>query len=97
MDYIRDLRPAKWGSGALRSGNPKPLMSALSQKQTSEHIQSMSALPPKADIAEYDRHVRFVPKTDIAGCHERVESPLVTTGQPKVGCIGVFNPEYRRP
>ena len=25
-------------------------MSALGQKQTSEHFQSMSALPPKADI-----------------------------------------------
>ena len=27
----------------------------------------MSALPPKADIAEYRRHVRFVPKADIDG------------------------------
>jgi hypothetical protein len=26
----------------------------------------MSALPPKADIAERDRDVRFVPKADIA-------------------------------
>ena len=26
----------------------------------------MSALPPKADIAEGDPHVRFVPKADIA-------------------------------
>jgi len=26
----------------------------------------MSALPPKADIAEGDRHVRFVPKADIS-------------------------------
>jgi hypothetical protein len=25
----------------------------------------MSALPPKADIAACDRHVRFVPKADI--------------------------------
>jgi hypothetical protein len=25
----------------------------------------VSALPPKADIAERDRHVRFVPKADI--------------------------------
>jgi hypothetical protein len=25
----------------------------------------MSALPPKADIAERDPHVRFVPKADI--------------------------------
>ena len=40
-------------------------MSALGQKRTSEDIQSMSALPPKADIAERDWHVRFVPITDI--------------------------------
>jgi len=33
----------------------------LGQKRTSQHVQSMSALPPKADIAESDRHVRFVP------------------------------------
>ena len=26
----------------------------------------MSALPPKADIVECDRHVRFVPKADIS-------------------------------
>ena len=26
----------------------------------------MSALPPKADISERHRHVRFVPKADIA-------------------------------
>jgi hypothetical protein len=25
----------------------------------------MSALPPKADIAERDHHVRFVPQADI--------------------------------
>jgi len=28
----------------------------------------MSALPPKADIAECDRHVRFVPKADVSRC-----------------------------
>jgi hypothetical protein len=50
-DYSRDLRLAKWGSGAsLHGSNPEPLMSALGQKQTSKHAQSMSALPPKADI-----------------------------------------------
>jgi hypothetical protein len=27
----------------------------------------MSALPPKADIAERGRHVRFVPKADMSG------------------------------
>src|SRR5215469_85930 len=41
------------------------LMSALGQKQTLRHVRTMSALPPKADIAECDRHVRFVPKADI--------------------------------
>src|SRR6516164_3157770 len=28
-------------------------------------MMNMSALPPKADIAERDWHVRFVPKADI--------------------------------
>jgi len=41
----------------------KPLI-ALGQKQTSEDVWAMSALPPKADIAERDRHVRFVPKAE---------------------------------
>ena len=40
------------------------LMSALGQKQTSEHVQSMSALPPKADIRQGNRDVCFVPKAD---------------------------------
>jgi hypothetical protein len=40
-------------------------MSALGQKQTSAWRSLMSALPPKADIAECDRDVRFVPKADI--------------------------------
>ena len=40
-------------------------MSALGQKQTFGPKNAMSALPPKADIAECDGHVRFVPKADI--------------------------------
>src|SRR5262249_39050524 len=40
-------------------------MSALGQKRTSRHFQSMSALPPKADIGTQSRNVRFVPKADI--------------------------------
>jgi len=40
-------------------------MSALGQKQTSEHAWIMSALPPKADIETQSRDVRFVPKADI--------------------------------
>jgi hypothetical protein len=40
-------------------------MSALGQKQTSRHLKPMSALPPKADIADAMRNVRFVPEADI--------------------------------
>jgi hypothetical protein len=41
-------------------------MSALGQKRTSEHVRATSALPPKADIAKHNGHVRFVPKADIS-------------------------------
>src|SRR3974377_962854 len=34
-------------------------MSVLGQKQTSEHISSMSALPPIADIGTQSRNVRW--------------------------------------
>jgi hypothetical protein len=47
-------------------------MSALGQQQTSAHVPVMSALPPKADIAECDRHGRFVPKPDM----ERIFDPV---------------------
>ena len=40
-------------------------MSALGQKQTSRHLQPMSALPPKADIGTQSANVRYVPKADI--------------------------------
>jgi hypothetical protein len=40
-------------------------MSALGQKQTLDWRPLMSALPPKADIAERQLDVRFVPKADI--------------------------------
>src|SRR5262249_35297240 len=65
-DYIRDLPPAKWGSGvSLHGSNSEPLMSALGQKQTFGSRNTMSALPPKADIGTQPRDVRFVPKADI--------------------------------
>jgi hypothetical protein len=40
-------------------------MSQMGQKQTFSQLCAMSALPPKADIAERDWDVRFVPKADI--------------------------------
>jgi hypothetical protein len=50
-DYSRDLRSAEWGPIIiLRGNNPQDRMSALGHKRTSWHFQSMSALPPKADI-----------------------------------------------
>jgi len=39
-------------------------MSALGQKQTFSDARRVSALLPKADIAEGDWHIRFVPKAD---------------------------------
>jgi hypothetical protein len=58
-DYSRDLPSAKWGSAiSLHGSNPELLMSALGQKRTLVQVGFMSALPPKADIAEGDRHVR---------------------------------------
>jgi hypothetical protein len=54
-DYSRDLRLAKWGSRvSLHSTNPEPPTSALGQKQTSQCLCTMSALPPIADI-QFDR------------------------------------------
>jgi hypothetical protein len=69
-DYIRDLQPAKWGSGvSLRGSDPEPLMSAMGQKRTLACPRRMSAIPPKADIApcnyEYTLAVSADLNTDI--------------------------------
>jgi hypothetical protein len=40
-------------------------MSALGHKQTLKRFRLMSALPPKADIAQRGGNVRFVPIVDI--------------------------------
>jgi hypothetical protein len=37
----------------------------MGQKRTFWPFIAMSALPPKADIGERNRDVRFVPKADI--------------------------------
>ena len=56
------------GSGAsLHGSNPERSMSALGQKQTFERLRLMSALPPKADMDQHGRDVRFVPKADSRG------------------------------
>jgi hypothetical protein len=47
-------------------------MSALGQKRTFQNDRLMSAIPPKADIAECDWDVRFVPKADIPRCRKEM-------------------------
>jgi hypothetical protein len=42
-------------------------MSALGQKQTFGPFITMSALPPKADIRQRHRDVRFVPIDGVIG------------------------------
>jgi hypothetical protein len=44
----------------------------------------MSGLPPKADIAERDRNVRFVPKADIC------------TLQQITGCLGQMLTDFAK-
>jgi hypothetical protein len=66
QNYSRDLLPAVWGSGiSSHHSNPEPPMSALGQKRTSERVRLMSALPPKADMAQHGRDVRFVPEAEV--------------------------------
>jgi hypothetical protein len=45
------------------SGPPRMPMSALGQKATLRRHNSMSALPPKADMDPQFANVRFVPKS----------------------------------
>jgi hypothetical protein len=45
----------------MSHSSKKGQMSALGRKRTSHWVGVMSALSPKADIAQRDSHVRFVP------------------------------------
>jgi hypothetical protein len=49
----------------------------------------MSALPPKADIAERDRNVRFVPKADILRGSEEHPYSIASPASPSLGPPGV--------
>ena len=68
----------------MHGSNPNQLMSALGQKQTSEHVRAMSALPPKADIAGRGRHVRFVPCVDGSELARRIFTSQAWSVQPCV-------------
>ena len=58
-------------------------MSALGQKQTFAVQKGMSALPPKADIADSERNVRFVPIADIRHSFDH----LVGAGEQRDGYL----------
>jgi hypothetical protein len=53
--------------------------------------RGMSALPPKADIAECDGHVRFVPKADILRCG-RDWRYSITSSARETRVAGTFSP-----
>ena len=59
-------------------------MSQMGQKRTSHSVSLMSALPPKADIAQHGGNVRFVPKADILYCSNNA------------GLLGQVLPNFRQ-
>src|SRR5215469_6452445 len=61
-------------------------MFALGHKQTLEHVRVMSALPPKADIAERECHVRFVPKADILRCGRDWRYSITSSAATSIDC-----------
>jgi hypothetical protein len=77
-------------SDACRSGAfiDARTMSALGQKQTFRNVSMMSALPPKADIYQHGRDVRFVPKADSCSAANNRRSRADADGfLPRVGAI----------
>ena len=67
----------------LHGSNFEPLMSALGQKQTLQHVRTMSALPPKADIGSQPRNIHFVPFPDILRSNEKtLFEHFIDTGEP---------------
>src|SRR5262249_20344452 len=71
-----------------------PTMSALGQKQTSELVRAMSALPPIADIGTQSRNVCFVPKADI-GREGLVRRRPLSGTTPVVGAPDIEDVQYR--
>jgi hypothetical protein len=60
-------KKGKEAKAARQRGDRRKL--ACGARLTLKRFRFMSALPPKADIAEHHRQVRFVPKADIRPAH----------------------------
>jgi hypothetical protein len=73
-------------------------MPAKGQKQTSVQVGVMSALPPKADIAENDWHVRFVPKADIRRCSRDRRYSIISSARASKdgGTVRRYSADYIR-
>jgi hypothetical protein len=72
-------------------------MSALGQKRTLGRLYTMSALPPKADIAERDWDVRFVPKAEVAVIRsvDLIVQPGAKDAVGEMGVSGSWSPGQR--
>jgi len=88
---------------SLHGTNPGPLMSALGQKQASQHVRRTSALTPKADIGTQSWNVCFVPIADscTAASNIAIRSPRGHEAESNVGtdtpiALAVFRLRVRR-
>jgi hypothetical protein len=90
--YLDTLAECSPGDCVTRSPQGRP-MSAMGQKRTSDSRLLMSALPPKADIAERQFDVRFVPIADIA---LRLRAQLETRLPTFAANIAKFRPKLSR-
>jgi hypothetical protein len=86
----------------LVTSNGAAAMSALGQKRTLGRLYTMSALPPKADIAERDRDVRFVAIADIGVVSSSTKNPsgaarfLIREAERSVPMNLLFKPKRHR-
>ena len=92
FEETHDLAPRDSVRRVVQHSKIYPLLSALGQKQTSKHVRSMSALPPKADMDHHGRDVRFVPKADMAPGHSITSSARESTdgGTVRPSALAVF-------
>jgi hypothetical protein len=79
--------------GIVHHSKSNSATSEMGQKRTSKRLQSMSALPPKADISGAHWDVRFMPKADIAPSFDHVVRKCEHVGRNRdtecLGCLKI--------